>query len=38
MKSEEFEKGKDLFEGCFLSNELVDAFPVHRVMLDQREG
>ena len=28
-------RGKDLFEGCFLSNELVDAFPVHRVMLQQ---
>lgn len=32
---DEFE-GKQLqVEGCFLSNELVDAFPVHRVVLDQ---
>jgi len=29
-----FEEGKNLIEGCFLSNELVDAFPVHRVVLD----
>ena len=35
MNPEEFERGEDLFEGCFLSNELVDAFPVHRVLLDQ---
>lgn len=35
MKTEELEKRKDLFEGCFISNELVDAFPVHRVMLQQ---
>lgn len=30
-----FGEGKGFFEGCFLSNELVDAFPVHRVILDQ---
>ncbi len=28
-----FEKGTLMIEGCFLSNELVDAFPVHRVVL-----
>jgi SAM-dependent MidA family methyltransferase len=30
-----FEEGKVQIRGCFLSNELVDAFPVHRVILDQ---
>lgn len=30
-----FEERKDQIEGCFLSNELVDAFPVHRVVFDQ---
>ena len=30
-----FEEGKVQIQGCFLSNELVDAFPVHRVILDQ---
>ncbi|HSB05786.1 MAG TPA: SAM-dependent methyltransferase [Thermodesulfobacteriota bacterium] len=35
MSPEAMEKGKNLFEGCFLSNELVDAFPVHRVTQDQ---
>lgn len=30
-----FEKEERLFEGCFLSNELVDAFPVHRVMMNE---
>jgi SAM-dependent MidA family methyltransferase len=30
-----FEEGKVQVRGCFLSNELVDAFPVHRVILDQ---
>jgi SAM-dependent MidA family methyltransferase len=34
MDSKVFEEGKDLFEGCFLSNELIDAFPVHQVILD----
>ena len=34
MNPEEFERGEDLFEGCFLSNELVDAFPVHRVIFE----
>ncbi len=29
-----FEEGKNLIEGCFLSNELVDSFPVHQVVLD----
>ena len=28
----ELEKGEQMIEGCFLSNELVDAFPVHRVV------
>jgi SAM-dependent MidA family methyltransferase len=31
---EAFEEGKVLIEGCFLSNELVDAFPVHPVISD----
>jgi SAM-dependent MidA family methyltransferase len=35
MDPEVFEKGKSVIEGCFLSNELVDAFPVHRVIFDQ---
>ncbi len=35
MSLEAFREGKCPFRGCFLSNELVDAFPVHRVMLDQ---
>lgn len=30
-----FGEEKGLFEGCFLSNELLDAFPVHRVILDR---
>lgn len=30
-----FEIGKDQLVGCFLSNELVDSFPVHRVVVDQ---
>ena len=36
MSFDTFERERD-FEGCFLSNELVDAFPVHRVM-QQRDG
>ncbi len=32
---ETFEQGKTLIEGCFLSNELVDAFPVHQVIFDR---
>ena len=35
MDSEAFEQGKALMEGCFLSNELVDAFPVHQVIFDR---
>ena len=35
MEPEAFEGGKALVEGCFLSNELVDAFPVHRVIFDR---
>ena len=36
IDSEAWEEGKerDRFEGCLLSNELVDAFPVHRVIVD----
>ncbi len=34
MDSKAFEEGKDQFEGCFLSNELIDAFPVHQVIFD----
>ena len=30
-----FEEGKVQIRGCFLSNELVDAFPIHRVIFDQ---
>lgn len=30
-----FEIGRDQMTGCFLSNELVDSFPVHRVVMDQ---
>ncbi len=32
---ERFWTEDDRFEGCFVSNELIDAFPVHRVMLEQ---
>jgi SAM-dependent MidA family methyltransferase len=32
---EAFEQGKAFIEGCFLSNELVDAFPVHQVIFDR---
>jgi SAM-dependent MidA family methyltransferase len=35
MDSKKFRDGKVRIQGCFLSNELVDAFPVHRVILDQ---
>jgi len=35
ISPEAFEKGKVQIQGCFLSNELVDAFPVHRVVLDR---
>jgi len=34
MAPEEFEEGRVQIQGCFLSNELIDAFPVHRVILD----
>ena len=34
MDPEAFEEGRALMEGCFLSNELVDAFPVHQVVVD----
>ncbi len=33
MNPEIFEKGEASFTGCILSNELVDAFPVHSVVL-----
>jgi SAM-dependent MidA family methyltransferase len=32
---EAFEQGRTFIEGCFLSNELVDAFPVHQVICDR---
>lgn len=32
LKMEDFEKGALRFRGCFISNELVDAFPIHRVI------
>jgi len=35
LAPENFKKGTAQIEGCFLSNELVDAFPAHRVVLDQ---
>jgi SAM-dependent MidA family methyltransferase len=35
IDSEAFGDGKIQIEGCFLANELVDAFPVHRVIFDQ---
>jgi len=35
LNPEEFRNGGFEIEGCFLSNELVDAFPVHRVVFDQ---
>lgn len=31
------ETGENQFTGCFLSNELIDAFPVHRVVMTQGE-
>lgn len=34
LEPEAFGEGEVQIEGCFLSNELVDAFPVHRVVLD----
>jgi len=34
VNPEAFEKGEVQIQGCFVSNELVDAFPVHRVVLD----
>jgi SAM-dependent MidA family methyltransferase len=34
MDPEAFEEGKVQIEGCILSNELVDAFPVHQVIFD----
>ena len=37
MNPETFEEGKNLIEGCFLSNELVDAFPVHQIIFDHGE-
>ncbi len=35
LNPEEFGDEKLRIQGCFLSNELVDSFPVHRVVLDQ---
>ena len=35
IDSKDFLDGKIQIEGCFLANELVDAFPVHRVVFDQ---
>ena len=37
MNPETFEEGKKRATGCFLSNELVDAFPVHQVVFDHGE-
>ena len=34
ISPEAFENGDLHIQGCFLSNELVDAFPVHRIVLD----
>jgi len=35
LNPEEFRNGEFKIEGCFLSNELIDAFPVHRVIFDK---
>ena len=35
IDSEDFTHGRIQIEGCFLANELIDAFPVHRVVLDR---
>jgi SAM-dependent MidA family methyltransferase len=35
LNPEVFKNGQFKMEGCFLSNELIDAFPVHRVVLDR---
>ena len=35
LNPEEFRNGELKIEGCFLSNELIDAFPVHRVIFDR---
>jgi SAM-dependent MidA family methyltransferase len=35
LDQELFKNGRFRAEGCFLSNELIDAFPVHRVVLNQ---
>jgi SAM-dependent MidA family methyltransferase len=37
MDPKELEEGEPQIQGCFLSNELVDAFPVHRVILDHEK-
>jgi SAM-dependent MidA family methyltransferase len=37
MDLEALEEGKVQIKGCFLSNELVDAFPVHQVIFDHGE-
>ena len=34
MDLETFERGRDHTDGCILSNELVDAFPVHQVIFE----
>jgi len=34
MDEKAFEEWRDQIKGCFISNELVDAFPVHRVIFD----
>jgi SAM-dependent MidA family methyltransferase len=34
IEPEDFEDGKVQMQGCFLSNELIDAFPVHRVVFN----
>jgi SAM-dependent MidA family methyltransferase len=34
VETEDFEDQKAQIQGCFLSNELIDAFPVHRVIFD----
>jgi SAM-dependent MidA family methyltransferase len=35
LDPELFKNGQFKMEGCFLSNELIDAFPVHRVVLNR---
>ncbi len=37
IEPEKFEAGKCRIQGCFLSNELIDAFPVHQIVFSSGE-